>query len=212
MGILVVVMAGLYFLLSVVGVLLVAWFAKLNEWNAKRWFWGAVLVMYLIPFWDLLPTIAVHQYYCATQSGFWVYKTLEQWNEENPGVMETLVSYNKWPSGGVPDFPAKRGTGKDGHEQFTTSQINKRFEHAIDREDISHMPIVMRTERTLVDMEKNEVIARYIGFSSGYSVVAGRNDPSNPWKAWLRSSHCFNGKAQEVEFGKFYLQFKGVEK
>jgi hypothetical protein len=37
-------------------------------------------------------TVAVHQYYCAKDAGFWVYKTLGQWKAENPGVMETLVS------------------------------------------------------------------------------------------------------------------------
>ncbi len=50
------------------------------------------LVMYSIVFWDWLPTVAVHQYYCAKESGFWVYKTLDQWKAENPGVMESLVA------------------------------------------------------------------------------------------------------------------------
>jgi hypothetical protein len=35
--------------------------------------------MYLIPFWDWLPTVAAHRYYCWKDSGFAVSKTLDQW-------------------------------------------------------------------------------------------------------------------------------------
>ena len=59
----------------------------------NTWVWGGLtaLIMYLIPFWDWLPTVAMHRYYCEKEAGFWVYKSLEQWKEENPGVMETWL-------------------------------------------------------------------------------------------------------------------------
>ena len=37
---------------------------------------------------------AQHQYYCAKDSGFWVYKTLDQWKVDNLKVLDTLI-YNK---------------------------------------------------------------------------------------------------------------------
>jgi hypothetical protein len=91
MGILILGIAGIYLLISIIVVSLVVRLARKNGLRVKRWGWGAAFVMWLIPFWDWLPTIAVHQYYCATQSGFWVYKTLDQWKKENPGVFETLA-------------------------------------------------------------------------------------------------------------------------
>ncbi|MCL2075398.1 MAG: hypothetical protein FWH15_02945 [Betaproteobacteria bacterium] len=212
MGLLVLAAMGLYLLFSVVAVLLAIRFAKKHGKSNKRWGWGAVLVMYLIPFWDWLPTVAVHQYYCATESGFWVYKTLGQWKEENPGEVEKLISYNKNPSGHgyAILWPSQYELYSSGHKKITTYQMNRRFNRVTEKQDILEILPVMRTEETLIDIEKNEVIARYIGFSTGHS-VAGRYDPSNPWKAWLRSSSCRDGKKHDAESWKFSLQFKGTE-
>lgn len=66
------------------------------RWAKRRgrrgWVWGsaAALAMYHLMFWDLIPTLLIHRYYCATEAGFWVYKTPEEWVKENPGVLETL--------------------------------------------------------------------------------------------------------------------------
>ncbi len=87
MGFVVLMVMGVYLLISLGVVMWAIRHAKKNGKSAKRWGWGAALVMYLIPFWDWIPTVAVHQYYCAKDSGFWVYKTLDQWKAENPGVM-----------------------------------------------------------------------------------------------------------------------------
>ena len=92
MGLVILGVLTLYFLLSVVVVIGAINHAKMNGKSVKRWGWGTAIVMYLIPFWDWIPTVAVHHYYCAKESGFWVYKTLDQWKVENPGVAETLVA------------------------------------------------------------------------------------------------------------------------
>ena len=83
---------ALYLLISIAVVFGTGRHAKKRGKSALRWGAGAALIMYLIPFWDWLPTVAAHQYYCRTEAGFWVYKSVEQWNLENPGVMETLVA------------------------------------------------------------------------------------------------------------------------
>ena len=82
---------GLYLLISIGVVRRAIRYARENGRSAKRWGWGAALVMYSLVFWDWLPTVATHQYYCVKESGFWVYKTLAQWKKENPGVMEGLA-------------------------------------------------------------------------------------------------------------------------
>src|ERR1017187_2359067 len=90
--------ALLYLLISIAVVRWAIRYARDNGRSAKRWGWGAALVMYLIPFWDWIPTVATHQFYCAKDAGFWIYKTPEQWKTENPGVMEILVANKGYPS------------------------------------------------------------------------------------------------------------------
>ena len=64
----------------------------------RSWLWPMLgfLVVFLPIFWDWIPTVVAHKYYCATEAGFWIYKTPEQWNKENPGVMEELTTRKVW--------------------------------------------------------------------------------------------------------------------
>lgn len=90
MGLAVLIFFGLYLLVSIwVTSKAVAW-AKAN--NRRAWVWGslAAFFMYNLVFWDLIPTLVAHKYYCSTQAGFWFYKTPGQWKAENPGVEQTL--------------------------------------------------------------------------------------------------------------------------
>ena len=79
-----------YLLLSVAVILFAVKRAKASE--RRPWLWGgiAALVMYNVVFWDWIPTVLVHKYYCETEAGFWVYKTVDEWRAENPGVMERV--------------------------------------------------------------------------------------------------------------------------
>jgi hypothetical protein len=46
---------------------------------------GASIV--LVPvFWDVLPALIAHRYYCATDAGVRLYKEPQQWNAENKGA------------------------------------------------------------------------------------------------------------------------------
>ena len=92
MGVVILGAIALYLILSLVVVVLAARAAKKRGKSPWRWGGAAALVMFLIPFWDWLPTVVVHQYTCSAEAGFWVYKTVDQWKAENPGVMETLAA------------------------------------------------------------------------------------------------------------------------
>ncbi|RLA16804.1 MAG: hypothetical protein DRQ61_05740 [Gammaproteobacteria bacterium] len=75
---------------------------RISKWAIKKakaegrpgWHYGlpAVLPTFGIMFWDWILTVITHQYSCATEGGFTLYKTLDQWKAENPGVAETLVA------------------------------------------------------------------------------------------------------------------------
>lgn len=94
MGLMILGAFVVYLLVSIWVTKKTASWAKAN--NKKPWLWGglAAFVMYNLVFWDWIPTLAMHKYYCATQAGFWVYKTPEQWKAENPGKLEMMV-FNK---------------------------------------------------------------------------------------------------------------------
>jgi hypothetical protein len=185
---------GGYLLISIFIVSRVVRYARNNGLSTKRWGWGAALVMYLIPFWDWLPTVAVHQYYCATESGFWVYKTLDQWKAENPGVMDELVSNKIWPHEQI--------AGKD------VAYINQRMRliYAEKNELFLHR---WPDTRELVDAKTNEVLARYVDFSTSHEK---RQAGWSGWKFWLKSDYCPGGEDRVIQFGNYYIQFTGAKK
>lgn len=203
-GLAYLVFFAVYLLMSIAAVRGAIGYARKNGKSAKRWGWGLAFVMYSLVFWDWIPTVAVHQYYCAKDSGFWVYKTLDQWKTENPGVMEGLVSQNRHPGAFSPSWPSQGELRKDGHELISTDFINDRFNVVVSRRDVSIFPIV-RSENTLIDIKKYEVVGRYVGFSSYDKKWGGL-------KFWTSINNCAGGRDQRINFGKFYLQFQGVEK
>lgn len=185
---------GLYLLLSILIVLWAVRYSRRHGKNVKRWALGAALVMYLIPFWDWLPTVAMHKYYCATEAGFWVYKTVDQWKAENPGVFEALVSSEVWSH--------KKIDGKD------VAIINQRINLVYS----GRQAILLNTWpdiREVIDTKNHEVLARYVDFSTSQ---VKRKAGWSGWKIWLDSEACPGGEKRLAEFGEYYMQFQGEKK
>ena len=202
------VLIGITFLIAVSMVVRYAGKHGRSKW---RWGIGAFLIVYLPIFWDWIPTVAVHQYYCAKDSGFWVYKTLDQWKAENPGVMERLVSYNKNPGGFNVDWPSQHELRDGGHQKININHINEHFDVIVNWQDVFEVLPVVRTENLLIDRKKNQVLARYVDFSTGNSVIKSVG-PLGSLKFWLHSGSCIGGRDEQAKFGNFYLQFEGSEK
>ena len=197
MGFVIILVMGVYLALSVV---LVGWaigHAKQTGKNVKRWGWGIALAMFLIPFWDWLPTVAVHQYYCSTESGFWVYKTLDQWKQENPGVMLSLMARSS-------DMKL------DTVGYAETHHLNQRLDWVINLHRVSGVLPVTKREETLVDVKNNEALVRFVDFSSGDQRSTGTT------KFWLVSNDCNGGEVYRVRMGQFidkvYAEAKGDKK
>ena len=203
MGFVIVVALALYLLISI-GV--VAWainYAKKSGRSTMRWGWGAALGMYLLVFWDWIPTVVAHKYYCDTQAGFWVYKTPEQWKKENPGVMEALVANKGYPSSHEGDMANYTNIN------FLNQRFNLVYKH--------NGPLFLhrwRREDALVDTKTREVLARYVDFSTSQE---RRQAGWSGWKFWLDSEfwmgeggYCNGNKA--IESVKWINQFRGVEK
>ena len=157
-GLIVLAIIGLYFLISIGVVRKAIAYARANGKSAKRWGWGAAIGMYLLVFWDWIPTVVAHKYYCSTEAGFWVYKTPEQWKKENPGVLEGLVA-NK-----VPVLISHEGNENSWKD---AEMLNQRIKIVSKRngELFLHR---WRWEGVWVDSKNNEILARYIDFYTSH--------------------------------------------
>lgn len=127
-----------------------------------------------------------------------MYKTVDQWKTENPGGMEELVANRGEPSARQGDMVNYTDT------YFVSQRFNLKVRH--------NGPFLFnrwRHERELVDTKTHVVLARYVDFSTSQEQ---RQAGWSGWKFWLDSRNCIDGRDQLINFGKFYLQFKGAEK
>ncbi len=164
MGLILLPAFALYVLISIITVVYAIVFAKKRKKNVWLWGGGAAFIMYSLLFWDWIPTVAVKQYYCSTQAGFWVYKTADQWRAENPGVLETLPKEN--PAGS----PSESKQTDDRPGEMDIYHLNDRFEWIVKWQDMSQLLPIIREEQEVKDVKKNEVLARYVDFSTGHLV------------------------------------------
>ena len=185
------------FLLVFVVVVSIVLYATRNKKSGWKWGWGAALLVYLAVFWDHIPTVVAHRYYCEKEAGFWVYKTLDQWKAENPGVLETLVANKGAPS-----------TRKGDAQNFTdTYFLNQRFNWVV-KKDGPFLLNRWRREQRVEDSKTGEVLARYVDFSTGNGNISG--EP--PIKFWLQNGHCIGGDHNQGMMYSFEHNLKGAEK
>lgn len=195
MGAVIFLVFAVYLVIAAVVIAMAAHVAKARGKNP--WIWGtaAGLVVYLLAFWDYFPTVVVHKIYCATEGGFWISKTMDQWKSEHPGIAETLV-----PVSGAPS--RKFGSENDYTYILPT---NQRFEWRVKKKG----PFFLhrwRHEEQVVDSKTSEVLARYVDFSTGYGHVGVQQRAG--LKFWLQNAHCSDGAINQGRMLQFMLQAK----
>ena len=148
------------------------------------WKWGlpAALVMYLVPFWDHVPTLVIHKYLCATEAGLWVYEAPEIWKKNNLNVNDALVRKEK---------------NSSLRESDTVSRY-KLNEFFLYENRVNKFPIfpVWIDSAMIVDAATLEVVARQTNVTSGYA--------ESNLKKWVGSKPCFFGAKK---FGQLMEEF-----
>ncbi len=131
------------------------------------------LVFYLIPFWDWIPTLLAHEYYCATEAKFDVFKTVEQWKTENMDALPTLR------------FDRTALPRSDG--VLSRYSLNQRIEIVRSVTEPVFLS-VKRESAQVVDIKSGRVLAEYADFRTGYASfgVGG----AGAWKFWLKRHSC----------------------
>jgi len=166
-------------------------YARKSGRNKWAWGIGVFLLIFLPVFWDWIPTVLMHKYYCSTEAGFWVYKTVDEWKAENPGVMEGLISPRISPSKQI-----YTGTG-----YIITHSLNQRIDWVLKKE--GPLPVHRwRWEKSLVDSKTGEVLARYVDFASGNG--AGSD---SELRFWLHADHCDDWPINSSKYSSFLESF-----
>lgn len=181
MGLMVLVVLAVYLLISVWVTKKATSWAKAN--NKKPWLWGglAAFMMYSLVFWDLIPTLVMHKYYCSTQSGFWVYKTPEQWMKESPEMKEGVDSREQLTNSRVEKY---------GNGNKSTSFLNQRTSVMAEFVDQSMLPLlhITKREHSLIDTKKNYILIKKVTFEAG--AVGGAPNSILDFRFWLNYYPC----------------------
>jgi hypothetical protein len=183
-GLMILAAFALYLALSYWVVSCTVKWARRTGHGVKRWAAAAILFMYLLMFWDHIPTLLLYHYYCDTKAGFWVYKTPEQWKTENPGVAETLT----WRENS-PLFENSDGSWG--------AKLNERFIWEKRRDSTPILPVRLTVE-TIVDVQTGEAVIKRISVKAGYS----------GGKEWIRLWTAMGPYVPNVkEFGAYTREF-----
>jgi hypothetical protein len=188
LGLILVVLLGLY-------LALLLWVTRKAYRYAKREGYptttclafglGGFLLVYLPLFWDHIPTLIAHHYYCSKEAGFTMNKTLEQWKQENPGVVEA------WEK-------SKPTTEFINNRQVVNGRVA--METIIEPRGL----LAIRRFTTLItDLQTDEVLATSVDF---YGASRGLSTAQN-WrdvKFWLETGSCLpeNAMSTRTAFGR----------
>ncbi len=185
-GLIVLFVVGVYLAISVLVVLWAIRFAKRK--GRSPWLGGilAALFMYLLVFWDYIPTKIMFHHYCTKEAGVWIYKTIDQWKKENPGVAETLQAYTD------KNRPDIISSGDSLHDYTTKEYLNPRIIIEENKKGTLLFNVFKR-KYEIVDVKTGEIIARGINFSSGYGSNPFELGSDYGWKGfkvWLTEDNC----------------------
>jgi len=200
-------MLGLLYILAAIiyGIVLIVVTGKAYRWGLSKWGrpkayltgLGGFLLIYLPVFWDRIPTLIAHQYYCSTQADFKIFKTLEQWKQENPEVVKALVPYEE----GEKSIAIQNGS---------LDFINQRFVNEFQKVRYQILPIT-RITVSIKDTKNGEVLAQQVNFRSGYGNMMTAIDVRS-LKFWLHETSCpiESARSDFAEFSQYKAAIKKI--
>lgn len=195
---------ALYLLLSAYVVYRATLYARCKYGKGWAGGWLAAFVMYNLVFWDWIPVYVMHKYYCATEAGFWVYKTPEHWFKENPEAKGALWGDDYyWSRDKRANEPISGGERYWVSDYIASEWQNLKVFHAVGRR-----------EKVLTDFRTGKVLARMVDYYRGSASLAGGANSLVDYKIWLaagqRNCTSFDGYL-ENQFNSFSSVFYHIE-
>jgi len=220
------VILGGFIIYLIVSILIIVLSARVAQKRGKSGWKGALIasvVMYLLLFWDQIPTHATHKYLCMTQGGVTLNKTLKEWKQENPGVSDML---NPDPKASQEKYLEKIEGSRRIYKLPDNSELiahyypnridymytdmkrsngtklywlNQRF--GWETQTSKHLFGIRKREEQIVDLTTGEVMARYVDFDTD-------QNPKNPkrfrdFKIWIQSETCEESDERKTKPNKF---------
>ncbi len=190
MGFFILLFLGLYIWISYGVILAARWIAKQLHGTPALWGSLAFLTMANLPFWDTIPVSLAHSQQCEAEAGLTIYKTLEQWQKENPNEVlydnpefsqaryftKSIPNWRSPSSDRVYVLPNGTELSADydviNHYMYTHikfrngsggSWINQRF-YSVEEKVMNVWHILYREERRIVDFKTRQIIAQEVDF------------------------------------------------
>lgn len=174
-GLLYLLAFAVYLAIAIVVVFAVVRWAKRTGRSPKKWGWGAAIGMYLVVFWDHLPTVVAHKVLCELKPGTYIHITAEQWARAHANEPAPLPRV-----GG--NYFLKDGSGR------SVVQMNSRF--GLRNIATRIWPLSTQVVREqVIDLQGEAVLAELVWVRSGYGSLGNSRD----WRAmkvWLSLKEC----------------------
>jgi len=150
--------------------------------------WG--LGFFLIPFWDLIPTLAAFHYYCKRDAGVEIRVPIDEWKRTNSELLS--------PSRQDSRAPATR-VGR-----YLRAPLNQYIAGETLSPPEPMFLTVARLESRVIDVRTDAVLARLVNFRSGFPGIGDLG--KGTWKLWLSRESCW--QSQEASPASQYEQFR----
>jgi len=184
------------YLLFIIGPIFFAWrWAGRN--GHRRWLWSLIagIVMYHVAAWELIPVHLAVNYYCSKEGGLKVYKSLEQWKGENPGVAEKLIWQDNSPSLSSRELPKAVVGGWQVMKFYDGYELNERIIELSQQTSLAHLPVRISQKR-LVDVETNEMLASWTTVRGGYEFSLN-GDMIGLFRFYVYTDGCSGAKVKD---------------
>jgi len=189
-GLLYLVAFAVYLLVAFLIVRATVRWAKRTGRSPTKWGWVSALAIYLLVFWDHIPTLVAHEVLCRTVPEVKIYKTFEQWRAEHADVPRPQPVV-------LTDANAK---DKRGHDVVLS---NTRFATRILSAGVWSLSTAITHEQVL-DITTDEVLVERQMVGSGHGSL-GASQSWQAMKVWLNLSDCipdskyFHGEARKFK-------------
>jgi hypothetical protein len=133
------------------------------------------LIVYLPLFWDHIPTLLLHRYYCAKDAGLTVYVSPEQWMKEHFDELDQArissvqerVKTIQLPNG------------------WRRSMANQKVAFETKNDSVGPSLIkINRSQVRLIDISTQHALATYVGYSAGQPFESGG------LRLWMNMGSC----------------------
>lgn len=133
--------------------------------RARLYAAGVVAVAYHLIFWDFIPVVALHSYYCHHDGGVTIHVSANQWLVANAGELTGLATP---PNEGF----SRRGESIKGWEGWEAVYPNRAIA-ALDKSEIAFPKIlgIIRKRYIILDVRSNSILFEQIEYRAGRALI-----------------------------------------